>query len=128
MFKTLIAAGLVAATLAAPAAQAGDARLQFTSGPTFSAEIQIGGGHHWGGGRHWGGGHHWGGPRFERLRPRQIVRRLERRGFYDVHNLRPRGDVYVARARGPRGVPQRLVIDAYSGEIIGRTVIGPHHW
>lgn len=70
-------------------------------------------------------GHRRGpGYRSDRLGPRQIVRRLHRKGYKRIGNLRARGDVYVVRAHGRRGVPQRLVVDAYSGRVVGRTVVG----
>lgn len=70
-------------------------------------------------------GHRRGpGYRSHRLGPRQIVRRLHRKGYKRIGNLRSRGDVYVVRAHGRRGVPQRLVVDAYSGQVVGRTVVG----
>jgi hypothetical protein len=127
--RTLFAAVLIGATLSAPVAQALDARAGIsgraaaTTSATATADVQLIGG------RHWRGGRHWGGHRYERLRPRQIKRRLARRGFFQMRGMRMRGDVYVLRARGPRGVKQRLVVDAYSGRIVGRTVVGGrwHH-
>lgn len=65
--------------------------------------------------------HH--GNRWERLGPRQVARRLHRQGYRDIRDIRPRGNVYVVRAAGRRGVPLRLVVDAFSGEVVGRTVI-----
>lgn len=67
------------------------------------------------------------GHRFERLGPRQIAHRLYRQGFRDIRAIRARGDVYVVRAEGRRGLPVRLVVDAFSGEIIGRTVLDNRH-
>ncbi|WP_349358285.1 hypothetical protein [Stappia sp.] len=85
-------------------------------------------------------GKRWRGHRGQRLGPRRIVRKLHRRGFTNIQRIRPRGDVYIVRANGRRGAPLRLVVDAYSGQIVGRTVVrGPwqrphrggqwgHHW
>ncbi|MAA98855.1 MAG: hypothetical protein CMN87_16460 [Stappia sp.] len=123
--KTFFAAVLIGATLSAPAAQALDSRVGQAgraatpaATTTATADVQLVGG------RHWRGGRHWGGHRYERLRPRQIKRRLARHGFRHMRGMRMRGDVYVLQARGPRGVKQRLVVDAYSGRVVGRTVIG----
>ncbi len=76
----------------------------------------------------------WRGPgrndrryRYERLGPRQIARQVHRQGFRDIRNIRARGDVYVLRAEGRRGIPVRLVVDAFSGEVIGRTIIDNRH-
>ena len=129
--RTFFAAILLGATLSAPAAQALDAsagQAGRAATATTTADVQLVGG------RHWRGGRHWGGHRYERLRPRQIKRRLARHGFRHMRGMRMRGDVYVLRARGPRGAKQRLVVDAYSGRIVGRTVIGrgwrhgPRRW
>lgn len=115
MRKSLFAAAALGLILSVSGAQALDARAG--KGPAaasagVSVEVQL-------------AGHRRGpGYRAHRLGPRQIVRRLHRQGFHRIGNPRPRGDVYVLRAHGPRGVPQRLVVDAYSGRIVGRTVIG----
>ena len=67
--------------------------------------------------------HRWGRHRDRRMGPRRIVRKLHRRGFTNIWRVRSRGDVYIVRANGRRGAPLRLVVDAYSGKIIGRTVV-----
>ena len=74
-----------------------------------------------------GNRHNRRGYRLDRLAPRQIVNRLHRQGFRDISNVRPQGHVYVAHARGHRGIPQRLVVDAYSGQVVGRSPIGRGH-
>lgn len=120
MRKSLLAAAVLGLALSAPSAQAFEIR---TGGPSagLSIDVQVAG--HRGPDRR--------GYRYERLGPRQIVRRLHRQGYRDIGRLRQRGDVYVAHARGYRGMPQRLVVDAYSGEVVGRSPIGRgrgHGW
>ena len=115
MRTSLFAAAALGLVLSISGAQALDARAGKTPTATpvsASVEIQL-------------VGHRRGpGYRAHRLGPRQIARRLHRQGYKRIGNLRPRGDVYVVRAHGRRGVPQRLVVDAYSGRVVGRTVVG----
>ncbi|MCC4245437.1 hypothetical protein [Stappia indica] len=125
MRKSLLAAvAALGVVLSVPSAQALDIRIG--SGPAgassgVAVEVQLAG--HRGRDRR--------GYRLDRLGPRQIVNRLHRQGFRDISNVRPRGHVYVAHARGYRGMPQRLVVDAYSGQVVGRSPIGRgygHGW
>lgn len=115
MRTSLFAAAALGFVLSVSGAQALDARAGKAPAATpasASVEIQL-------------VGHRRGpGYRSHRLGPRQIVRRLHRKGYKRIGNLRARGDVYVVRAHGRRGVPQRLVVDAYSGRIVGRAVVG----
>ncbi|WP_186394667.1 hypothetical protein [Stappia sp. TSB10GB4] len=117
MRKSLLAAAAVLGlALAAPSAQAFEIR---TGGPSagLSIEVQVAGYR----------GHDRRGYRLDKLAPRQIVHRLHRQGYRDISNLRSQGHVYVAHARGHRGMSQRLVVDAYSGEVVGRSPIGRGH-
>lgn len=124
MRKSLLAAvAALGVVLSVPSAQALDIRIG--SGPAgassgASVEVQL-----------VGHRHNRRGYRLDRLGPRQIVNRLHRQGFRDISRLRHRGHVYVAHARGYRGIPQRLVVDAYSGQVVGRAPIGRgrgHGW
>ncbi|TWI82263.1 hypothetical protein JM93_03613 [Roseibium hamelinense] len=73
----------------------------------------------------WGGGWHRGPAwRYDRLGPRQIRRSLRHQGFRKIQIVRERGRVYVVKARGWRGRPVRLVVDAYNAQILRRHPIG----
>ncbi|GGF04694.1 hypothetical protein H1W37_11840 [Stappia taiwanensis] len=112
MMKALLTAATFSLLVAAPSAQALDIRAKAPAPVAAEATVQLAG---WRG-RGWHRGY-----RLERLRPRQIARRLNRKGYYGIRRIRPRGDVYVVRARGWRGKPVRLVVDAYSGRVLDRS-------
>ncbi len=57
------------------------------------------------------------------LAPRQIVKRLARRGYRGFNSLARRGSVYVVRARGRSGYRERLVVSAFSGKIVERNIV-----
>ncbi len=50
--------------------------------------------------------------------PRRIARSLERRG-YDVGDMRLNRDTYFVRATRPNGRRVIVMVDAYSGRIVG---------
>ncbi|HRK24649.1 MAG TPA: hypothetical protein PLQ11_06820 [Beijerinckiaceae bacterium] len=53
-----------------------------------------------------------------------VTRRLMQAGYLDVHDVRRRGAVYLARARISDRQGVRLVVHAQSGEVLGlKTVI-----
>lgn len=113
MMKALFAAATFSLLVAAPSAQALDIRAKAPTPAVAEATVQLAG---------WRGpGRHRGGYRLERLGPRQIARRLNRKGYYGIRGIRPRGDVYLVRARGWRGKPLQLVVDAYSGRVLDRS-------
>lgn len=56
----------------------------------------------------------------EPLSPRQIARKLRRKGFYGLHNMRYNDVVYKVRAYNRRGRLVKLKLDAYNGEILKR--------
>ncbi|WP_037546994.1 hypothetical protein [Stappia stellulata] len=121
MKKTLLAAVAAGLLMTAPAAQALDARVSsFAPTPAVSTTADAG--------QVIKVGRRWGRHRDRRLGPRRIVRKLHRRGFRNISRVRSRGDVYVVRAKGRRGAPLRLVVDAYSGQVVGRTVLGGRRW
>lgn len=123
MLKTLLATAVVGLALAAPTAQALEARpLAAPAVATAGASVElqlVGNRGDWGRDR----GHRWG--RHQRLDVRQVVNRLHRHGYTRVRAVQPRGNVFVAKAFSRRGGMQRLVVDAYSGDIVGRTAIRP---
>lgn len=55
------------------------------------------------------------------LPPKRIVKKLRKRGFYNIRNLRTNDRFYKARATNKRGRVVRLKIDAYTGKIVKRT-------
>lgn len=57
------------------------------------------------------------------LPPKRIVKKLRKRGFYKIRNLRTNDRFYKARATNKRGRVVRLKIDAYTGKIVKRTHI-----
>ena len=60
-----------------------------------------------------------------RLSKREIARRLERRDFaVKSVKYKARRDVYVVKARDPRGDRVRLVLDPYTGRIIRSRPVG----
>ncbi len=78
--------------------------------------------------RGWGGPDrrpNWGddGYRREIIGPRGVTRILERRG-YNVGDIRLRRDVYVVRASRPSGRRVIVMVDAYSGRIVGERNVG----
>jgi len=86
------------------------------------------GGH--GGRRHGGGDWHngWGGD-YGRMGPRQVRRSLRHRGFHRIRIVRPKRNVYIVKAIGWRGFPVRMVVDAYTGQILKlRPARGGVHW
>ena len=52
------------------------------------------------------------------MSPRRIARSLERRG-YDVGDMRLNRDTYFVRATRPNGRRVIVMVDAYSGRIVG---------
>lgn len=64
--------------------------------------------------RGWGNGY----GRREIMGPRRIARSLERRG-YDVGDMRLERDTYFVRATRPSGRRVIVMVDAYSGRIVG---------
>lgn len=54
------------------------------------------------------------------LPPHRIVKKLRKRGFYNIRNLRTNDRFYKARAINKRGRVVRLKIDAYTGRIVKR--------
>ncbi len=58
------------------------------------------------------------------MSPRRIARTLERRG-YDVGDMRLERDTYFVRATRPSGRRVMLMVDAYSGRIVGERRAGP---
>ena len=65
--------------------------------------------------------------RHDKLTPRQVVRKLKKRGFYDFRKVRDKGSVYVVKAHGRRGNLVRVVVHARSGEILERRVLRYAH-
>lgn len=59
--------------------------------------------------------------RVQPLPPHRIVKKLRKRGFHDIRNLRTNDRFYKARATNKRGRIVRLKIDAFSGKIVKRT-------
>jgi len=57
--------------------------------------------------------------------PQEIAERLRANGYYLVGPLMRRDTVYLANVEGGNGGRQRLVIDAWSGEILQRFVARP---
>lgn len=116
----IITAGL-AMLISASSVQAFEAR--FTPAPasaqaTSAAGIQK---VHWRGNRHdHGRRHHIG--------PRRVSHILHRRGYRDIREIRPRGNVYIVRAVGYRGNLVRLVVSARDGDILDRRVIRHGGW
>ncbi|SDU36002.1 hypothetical protein [Stappia sp. ES.058] len=128
MKKTILAAVAAGLLMTAPAANALDARApSFAPSAPLSATADAG--------QVIKVGQRIRRHRDRRLGPRRIVRKLHRRGFRNVSRVRARGDIYIVRANGRRGAPLRLVVDAYSGKVVGRTVLrgpgrgrGGHRW
>lgn len=116
----LAGAFLITAVSLGGAASAQAAGAQFKAPETITIQkAGFRGGHD--GGRHWHGERkgHWG-----RLGPHQIRRSLKHRGFHRVRIVDAHGPVYVVKARGWRGAPVRLVVDAFNGRILRKHVIG----
>lgn len=53
-----------------------------------------------------------------------IVDRLEDQGFEEISRPRLQGSTYIVEVVGPRGVPMRLVVDAFTGRILQRVAVG----
>ncbi|ADZ69285.1 hypothetical protein [Polymorphum gilvum] len=125
MFKKTFATAILAgATLFA--AQFSGAQAQAASrGPTAEvpAAVQI---DYRRGGRGWDDDRRHG--RHGRLQPHEIRRSLVHQGYRHVADMQPRGSVYVVRAVGWRGMPQQLIVDAYTARILERRPAGygPH--
>jgi len=60
--------------------------------------------------------------------PGEIAERLRANGYYLIGPLRRKDTVYLADVAGGDGGRQRLVIDAWSGEILQRFVARPAGW
>ena len=80
-------------------------------------------------------GHHFHkhhGKRFHALGPREIRRSLRHRGYHRINIIDRRGPVYVVKARGWRGLPMRLVVDARTAHIVRSRPLhrghGHHRW
>ncbi len=56
--------------------------------------------------------------RWDRMGPRQIRRALRHQGYHKIQIVGERRSAYIVRARGWRGVPLRLVVDARSGHVV----------
>ncbi|WP_196223437.1 hypothetical protein [Roseibium sp. RKSG952] len=79
-----------------------------------------------GGERGWYAGPGW---HYERLKPRQVRRSLRHRGFRKIEILDRKRSVYIVRARGWRGHPVRMVVDAHNAEILRMRPVGKRrHW
>lgn len=66
----------------------------------------------------------WGRPsRRDILGPRQISRNLQRRG-YAVGDIRLERDTYFVRATRPNGRRAIVMVDAYTGRIVGERPVG----
>src|SRR5579872_1166747 len=65
----------------------------------------------------------------EGLDPSEVQTMLEDRGLALTQPLRRNGGVYVADVEGPRGMRQRLIVDAESGRIVQRfRLAGPRYY
>ncbi|WP_430511104.1 hypothetical protein [Pannonibacter phragmitetus] len=127
MLKTLISATVIAATAAlatVPAQAASGFSIELRSGQGAPTVHIDGRGGDWGWhrdrGRH---GRDWG-RRDARLSPRDIHRSLRHRGFENIDVRGARGPVYVVFATGRRGMPVKLTVNAYNGNIIDRERLG----
>lgn len=67
----------------------------------------------------WGDGH----VRGDIMSPRRVARSLERRG-YDVGDINLRRDTYYVRATRPNGRRVVVMVDAFSGRIVGERRAG----
>ncbi|NBN79719.1 hypothetical protein GWI72_15685 [Microvirga tunisiensis] len=69
-------------------------------------------------------GGHYDGPRpdwgYERLSPREVRRVLRHQGYSDIDVQDARGRTYVVIATGQRGALVRLVVDAFTGDVLQR--------
>lgn|GEM_PF-439089 len=66
----------------------------------------------------------WGRERRDILGPRQVARTLQRRG-YDVGDIRLERGTYFVRATRPSGRRVIVMVDAFSGRIVGERRAGP---
>lgn len=64
-------------------------------------------------------------PEARRLRPREVVERLEDMGYEDVGRPRFTGTLYLVEATAPGDVRVQVVVDAVRGVVLNRTAIGP---
>ncbi|MCT8268537.1 hypothetical protein NYQ83_14750 [Afifella sp. JA880] len=62
-----------------------------------------------------------------KLSTHRISRKLRRQGFTPVRYFDTRGRVYSLAARGRRGAPVMLRVNAYNGHVISVNRIGPKH-
>lgn len=129
--SSLLAVALAVSTLAAPSAANADGRLvvDFANGGGYY-QVQDGwNGQYpdprwsqpgWGerGGRY--GQPNYGHYQENRLSPREVRRVLRHQGYEDIDVRDARGRVYVVIATGRRGAPVKLVVDAFSGEVLER--------
>ncbi|WP_068313325.1 hypothetical protein [Polycladidibacter hongkongensis] len=111
-YQKTAAAFVLAMSVLLPSAQAAERftmQFHFGNGPTWS----------------WHGGPvyphaqqgHWYAKKY-RLNKRQIRRYLRSMGYRNIKKIRPRGDVYVVKAKWRGRKKVRLVMDAYSGWIL----------
>jgi len=116
----LVSIGLVPAASAAPLA--GPAKIQTSQSDLI---VEVGHRKHRRG-HGWHGGHHGHGHGYK-MAPRQIRHILHRRGYHRIKFLDRRGRVYVIHARGWRGRPMHLVVDARNARILRSRPLGRHY-
>lgn len=121
VFAALIAAGTVLSGAPANATSIGFGSSSAIAAPADASAPGKLIHHRKGPGRDWGGGPRW---HAEPLGPRQIRRSLRNRGFHKIRIIDRRRGVYIVRARGWRGWPVRLVVDARTAEILRRKPVG----
>jgi len=63
----------------------------------------------------------------DRLSPRRVSHILRRQGIDPIRFLDTRGRVYELTARGRRGAPLKVSVNAYSGEIVSLRPLRGHH-
>lgn len=56
----------------------------------------------------------------DRLSPREVRRSLRRQGYENIDIRDGRGRIYVVVATGRRGAPVKLIVDAFSGQVLER--------
>ncbi|WP_026380351.1 hypothetical protein [Afifella pfennigii] len=62
--------------------------------------------------------------RFDRLSPQRVRHILRRQGITPIRFLDTRGRTYELAARGRRGAPLRVAVNAYTGEIVSLRRLG----
>ena len=67
-------------------------------------------------------------PAFRRVSPGEIAQRLRAEGYVLIGPLHRSDTVYLADVDGGPVGRERLVIDAWSGEILQRFVARPRYW